>query len=257
MACPNPSFWMMHLKVCFGIFDRSKQTITGFFSWDLSNTSNAFSPFVFWLLGPSTDYLIFWLFDYWVQDQVLTVRRSCQRPSSVSTSISSSFAPFIALEEESIYPENILFSPKESNFPLHYPGISLHFSEIIFFFLMKNWNVPLIALEYPSLPWNKPSFFLGYFFLSFSKETSIVPFIALQYKNRTVFIHLNPKILARLTSAWVAFEKLSNLKVWGLWEKEKGGKIYLWKKFKTEFSKKKKSWNKEFCESRMALPVER
>ena len=184
MACPNPSFWMMHLKVCFGIFDRSKQTITGFFSWDLSNTSNAFSPFFFWLFGTSTstDYLIIWLFDYWVQDQVLTVRRSCQRPSSVSTSISSSFAPFIALEEEAIYPENILFSPRESNFPLHYPEINLHFSEIIFFFLLKNWNVPLIALEYPSLLWNKPSFFLGYFFPSFSKETSIAPFIALQYK---------------------------------------------------------------------------
>ena len=97
-----------------------------------------------------------------------------------------------------------------------------------------------------SLPWNKPSFFVGNFFLSFSKETSIVPFIALQYNKRTVFIHLNPKILARLTSEWVALEKLSKLKVWGLWEKEKGGKTYLWKKFTTEFSKQKKSWNKEF-----------
>ena len=56
MACPNPSFWMMHLKVCFGIFDHER---TG-----PNKVSQDFSVGTYQILV--TPFLLL-SFDYWVQ----------------------------------------------------------------------------------------------------------------------------------------------------------------------------------------------
>ena len=126
MACPNPSFWMMHLKVCFGIFDHER---TG-----PNKVSQDFSVGTYQILV--TPFLLL-SFDYWVQVLIIWFF------DYLTIGSKTKYWPYVVAAKD------LLLSPPPYllHLPLSLPWKKNQFTLKIFYFPRENRIFLFIILE--------------------------------------------------------------------------------------------------------------